>query len=666
MYFMFRNLRRRFFRSTPIYTLYSARSAPQKSRRKLLLESLEHRITPTVGLGFAVGGDSHSAGIVQPYGDVTDSQGDTYVTGFFQGTVHFGSVTLAAQSTVGEALDGFVAKYSPTGGVDWAVDIGGADALVEGQAIAVNSAGDVYTTGYMAGTDVNFGPSVNTITGASNTGPIVITTASTAGLTTGMSVAVSGVGGNTDANGTWTVTVTSPTTFSLNGSTGNGAYTTGGTWQPVFSSSESGTVGSTYISELNSSGDMVYTAVVGNGGYSEGEGIAVDSSGDGYVTGKFSGTDVSFNPNATGNTLTSSSAGTAQNSYVLKLLPGGTFGYVAQLGSGGSSGGVGIAVDSSGNAYSIGTFSGTNVNFNPGGTLDFTSATSITYVSELNSTGGFVYASQIGTGGTTSGAAISVDGSGDAFITGRFSGTDVNFSPSGTAHTLSSSSSGSDNNIFVEELDPSGDYTFAIATGTGGSGLAAGIALDPTGDIYVDGQFTGTAVDFGTATYDSGTGPSAFVLKLSTTGTYLLSTQLGVGGSIVQADGLALDGFGNINVVGNFTGTSVNFDPSGTGSNNLTSSKDGSIFLVQLTQLALSPTTLSAGSQGSAYGPVTISVANGTGPYTFSVASGTLPAGLQLDPTTGVINGVPTAAAGTYDFTVVRHRHDRPIWVRAL
>lgn len=67
------------------------------------------------------------------------------------------------------------------------------------------------------------------VSDASNASPIVITTGSAHGLTNGNQVTITGVGGNTAANGTFVVTVLSTTTFSLNGSTGNGAYTTGGT-----------------------------------------------------------------------------------------------------------------------------------------------------------------------------------------------------------------------------------------------------------------------------------------------------------------------------------------------------------------------------------------------------------------------------------------------------
>lgn len=70
-----------------------------------------------------------------------------------------------------------------------------------------------------------------TVTGATNKTPIVITTSSAHGLSSGAKVKIAGVGGNTDANGVFTVSVATATTFRLQGSSGNGTYTGGGTWQ---------------------------------------------------------------------------------------------------------------------------------------------------------------------------------------------------------------------------------------------------------------------------------------------------------------------------------------------------------------------------------------------------------------------------------------------------
>jgi hypothetical protein len=68
------------------------------------------------------------------------------------------------------------------------------------------------------------------INNATEATPIVVTTTAAHGVTTGQPVTVSGVGGNTAANGSHTATYVSPTTFSLDGTTGNAPYTSGGAW----------------------------------------------------------------------------------------------------------------------------------------------------------------------------------------------------------------------------------------------------------------------------------------------------------------------------------------------------------------------------------------------------------------------------------------------------
>jgi hypothetical protein len=70
-----------------------------------------------------------------------------------------------------------------------------------------------------------------TITGAANNGSSVVRITSAGhGLQTGDRIAVASVGGTTEANGTWTVTVHDANTFDLNGSSFVNAYTSGGSW----------------------------------------------------------------------------------------------------------------------------------------------------------------------------------------------------------------------------------------------------------------------------------------------------------------------------------------------------------------------------------------------------------------------------------------------------
>lgn len=67
-----------------------------------------------------------------------------------------------------------------------------------------------------------------TVTGATNATPIEVTVSAPHGLLTGDRVSIVNVQGNLATNGAWTITVTSSTKFTLNGSVGSGAWTSGG------------------------------------------------------------------------------------------------------------------------------------------------------------------------------------------------------------------------------------------------------------------------------------------------------------------------------------------------------------------------------------------------------------------------------------------------------
>lgn len=71
------------------------------------------------------------------------------------------------------------------------------------------------------------------VSAATNASPISITTTTPHGFSTGAAVTISGVNGNAAANGSWTVTVTDSTHLTLDGSTGSGNYTSGGTMSPA-------------------------------------------------------------------------------------------------------------------------------------------------------------------------------------------------------------------------------------------------------------------------------------------------------------------------------------------------------------------------------------------------------------------------------------------------
>lgn len=83
------------------------------------------------------------------------------------------------------------------------------------------------SAGVLAIETLNWNQITGVVGGATNATPISISDTAH-GLTTGDAVFIAGVGGNTRANGHWTITVTDANNYTLVGSTGNGTYTSGG------------------------------------------------------------------------------------------------------------------------------------------------------------------------------------------------------------------------------------------------------------------------------------------------------------------------------------------------------------------------------------------------------------------------------------------------------
>lgn len=119
------------------------------------------------------------------------------------------------------------------GFVDLESNLTGSVLTVDASAVPINA--DALPTfrvygpnGFVESGTVAFKDS-DSVAGATNASPIVITTDEHR-LTTGTRVTITGVLGNTAANSTWIVTRIDADTFSLQGSTGNSDYTSGGTW----------------------------------------------------------------------------------------------------------------------------------------------------------------------------------------------------------------------------------------------------------------------------------------------------------------------------------------------------------------------------------------------------------------------------------------------------
>ncbi len=295
-----------------------------------------------------------------------------------------------------------------------------------------------------------------------------------------------------------------------------------------------------FVTKLNSSGNaLVYSTYLGGNGYDAGNGIAVDGSGNAYITG---------NTNST-NFPTEGAYQTFQgvwDVFVTKLnSSGNALVYSTYLGGDGSDVGWGIVVDISGNTFVTGYTQSTN--FPTEGAYQATHQGNFdVFVTKLNFSGNaLVYSTYVGGSDLDISFGIAVDGSGNAYITGYTFSTDF---PTVGAYQASYQGEG---DVFVTKLNSSGNaLVYNTYLGGDSSDIGWGIAVDDYGNAYIAG-FT-FSTDFPTEgeyqTDQSGT--DAFVTKLNSSGNALVySTYLG-GSSNDEALGIALDASDNAYVTG--------------------------------------------------------------------------------------------------------------------
>ena len=223
-------------------------------------------------------------------------------------------------------------------------------------------------------------------------------------------------------------------------------------------------------------------------------------------------------------------------------------------GAGGVDQGRGIAVDGAGNAYVTGStgstdFPSTNpIQLNNGG------GASDAFVTKINAAGtARVYSTFLGGGGVDQGQAITVDGSGNAYVTGS---TDSGDFP---VHLARQGNNGGSTDAFVTKLNAAGSaVVYSTYLGGSGADFGQGIAVDGAGNAYVTGYTNSTAFPTANPMQASRSGGfDAFVTKFDAAGSTLVySTYLGGTGDDF-GQGIAVDGFGSAYVTG-YT-LSVNF-----------------------------------------------------------------------------------------------------------
>lgn len=472
------------------------------------------------------------------YSVAVDTQGNAYIAGS-AGPGQFPTVT-GSYNTSQYSCCAFVTKFNPSGSaLVYADFFGGASfPYIYGDpdtvsAIAVNSSGEVYATGFAYSTDfpVTNGAfqSVNNA-GANRSSNAFVVKINSSGSAL---LYATYLGGSTSSAGNAIAIDGSGNAYIAGGTLDLDFPFTSGSFQTVNLAHAGGYV-TGFVAKLGATGTSLgYATYLGGSNLTRPNGIAVDGTGNVYIAGNTVSTDFPVTSGAFQTTdYPPSNVGGGINrlsttAFVTKLNPSGTNEvYSTYLGGNGGTWGISsdqanaIAVDGSGNAYVAGSTQSTDFPITAGAIQTSIPSTNIlgcSFVSKLNSDGSaLAYSTYLAGGYQDFANGIVVDSLGDAYVVGGTWSQDFPVTPGAlqvNANALSSEDG------FVSELNPNGtQLIYSTYLGGGNLDYANKAALDAGGNLYVTGEAASTDFPVTSSAYLrtwGGSGFTGFLTKLA-------------------------------------------------------------------------------------------------------------------------------------------------------
>lgn len=359
-----------------------------------------------------VGGSSQDVA----HGIAVDAKGNAYVTGYTRSRdfpTTRGALEPRFVSTAGQSA--FVTRLDAFGALSYSTLLGGTGKDV-GQSIAVDSNGQAYVTGYTTSHDFPTTPRAfqRTLNGLQN--------AFVAKLSAnGSELEYSTLLGGDDYDFGFGIAVNKAGNAYITGAT-YGIYTnTFPTTSRAYQTSYAGS-GDAFVTKLSPDGSsLVYSTLLGGSGYDGGRSIALDTSGNAYVTGFTVSNAFPTTAGAMQTVLNGS-----EDAFVTKLnSDGSSLVYSTYLGGSANDAGYGIAVGSNGYAYVTGFTVSPDFPTTAGAIEAANGSGREPFVAALNSTGSqLAYSTYLGGGNGDGSYAIAVDSGGNAYVTGYTNSVD--------------------------------------------------------------------------------------------------------------------------------------------------------------------------------------------------------------------------------------------------
>lgn len=288
-----------------------------------------------------------------------------------------------------------------------------------------------------------------------------------------------------------------------------------------------------FIAKYTSTGHLLWVKLAGSVTRSYKYKMALDAGGNIFLAG-------SCKLNEKFGTATISSAG-QEDVFLAKYSSNGTFQWIRQAGGTYSDDTKDLGVDGDGNVYITGFVKGNVVfggeNFN--GNIDYD-----IFIAKYKSDGTFQWLRRAVSKDTDNVGGLVVDTNGKLTIIGHFQDA-ISFNI-----TTLNSVGGSDD-VFVARYDSTGNLIWANALGGAGDQTGVDIALDAKNELYICGNFTGTAT-LGSSTFQSAGGSDIFIAKIyNTTGSVEWASKAG-GPANDICNSMAADSNGNVYITGDF------------------------------------------------------------------------------------------------------------------
>ncbi|MBP8695902.1 MAG: SBBP repeat-containing protein [Syntrophobacterales bacterium] len=263
-------------------------------------------------------------------------------------------------------------------------------------------------------------------------------------------------------------------------------YVSGTTRGNLDGETHSGGTYDTFLAKYNSSGTRQWTRLLGNGTETYAYTVAVDGSGNALVAGHTRGT------------FDSESNAGMTDIYVAKYNSSGTRQWVRMLGSARFDYCYGVATDSSGNVYVGGSAYG---DFDGYANNDATWMSEDIFVAKFNSSGTKQWSVFHGGAGNDVASGLAVDSSGNAYVFGNTDAALDGFTPAGS------------HDLILIKYDTSGTRQWTRMLGTTAGDCARSVAVDTSGNTYMTGDTSG---NLDGATNSGGT--DGFIVKYDTNG----------------------------------------------------------------------------------------------------------------------------------------------------